>query len=127
MSGAQASKSVVTGHIAGFVQPNGPVLLDISPLRRHRDFRLVFAGQLVSAFGSLLTYVALPIQMSGPLLGNARAGFMAERFGVARSITWGGAMCVTCVLALVPLLPAFWRYRAAVSDEVAPSSQPAQP
>ena len=28
--------------------------------------------------------------MSGPLLGNARAGFMAERFGLARSITWGG-------------------------------------
>ena len=27
--------------------------------------------------------------MSGPLLGNARAGFMAERLGLARSITVG--------------------------------------
>jgi MFS family permease len=49
--------------------------------------------------------------MSGPLLGNARAGFMAERFGLARSITWGGIVCVVCVVACVPTLPAFWRYR----------------
>ena len=49
--------------------------------------------------------------MSGPLLGNARAGFMAERFGLARSITWGGMVCVVGVIVCVPLLPAFWRYR----------------
>lgn len=49
--------------------------------------------------------------MTGPLLGNARAGFMAERFGLARSIVWGGLICVGGVLACVPLLPAFWRYR----------------
>jgi MFS family permease len=49
--------------------------------------------------------------MSGPLLGNARAGFMAERFGLARSITWGGLMCVAGVAACVPVLPAFWRYK----------------
>jgi MFS family permease len=49
--------------------------------------------------------------MSGPLLGNARAGFMAERFGLARSITVGGVVCVAGVLACVPLLPGFWRYR----------------
>jgi MFS family permease len=51
--------------------------------------------------------------MSGPLLGNARAGFMAERFGLARSIIWGGFVCVAGVVACVPLLPAFWRYRKA--------------
>jgi MFS family permease len=49
--------------------------------------------------------------MSGPLLGNARAGFMAERFGLARSITWGGLLCIAGVVACVPALPAFWRYR----------------
>ncbi|MEI9937330.1 MAG: MFS transporter [Pseudomonadota bacterium] len=49
--------------------------------------------------------------MTGPLLGNARAGFMAERFGLARSIRWGGLICTACVLACVPLLPAFWSYR----------------
>ena len=49
--------------------------------------------------------------MTGPLLGNARAGFMAERFGLARSIAWGGLLCVAGVAACVPVLPAFWRYR----------------
>ncbi len=48
---------------------------------------------------------------SGPLIGNARAGFAAERFGLARSITWGGILCVAGVAATVPILPAFWRYR----------------
>ena len=39
------------------------MLLDLSPLRRYRDYRFVFAGQLVSAFGTFLTYVALPVQI----------------------------------------------------------------
>jgi hypothetical protein len=49
---------------------------------------------------------------SGPLLGNARAGIMAQRFGLAHAVTWGGLACVACVVACVPILPAFWRYRA---------------
>ncbi|HEY3667312.1 MAG TPA: MFS transporter [Polyangiaceae bacterium] len=49
--------------------------------------------------------------MTGPLLGNARAGFMAERMGLSRSIRIGGLVCVACVVACVPVLPAFWRYR----------------
>ena len=49
--------------------------------------------------------------MTGPLLGNTRAGLMAERLGVAPSITWGGAACVAGVLLCIPLLPAFWTYR----------------
>lgn len=49
--------------------------------------------------------------MSGPLLGNARAGFMAGRYGPGPAIVWGGVACVACVLACVPALPAFWRYR----------------
>jgi len=53
--------------------------------------------------------------MTGPLLGNARAGFTAERFGLDRSIRWGGLICVACVLVCIPLLPAFWQYRK--SDE----------
>jgi MFS family permease len=50
--------------------------------------------------------------MSGPLLGNARAGFMAEWLGLSASIAWGGGLCIVGVLACIPLLPAFWRYRA---------------
>jgi MFS family permease len=49
--------------------------------------------------------------MSGPLLGSARAGFMAQRFGLSRSILWGGLACIVGVAASVPLLPGFWRHR----------------
>src|SRR4051794_18602372 len=40
-----------------------PMLLDLTPLRRHPDFRRLFVGQLVSGFGSMLTYVAVPYQV----------------------------------------------------------------
>jgi MFS family permease len=36
--------------------------IDVGPLRRHRDFRLLFVGQAVSFFGSEVTYVAIPYQ-----------------------------------------------------------------
>jgi MFS family permease len=36
--------------------------MDIGPLRRRRDFRLLFVGQGLSFFGSMLTYVAIPFQ-----------------------------------------------------------------
>jgi MFS family permease len=53
--------------------------------------------------------------MTGPLLGNARAGFAAERFGLGRAIASGGLLCVACVAACIPLLPTFWRYRKPVA------------
>lgn len=39
------------------------MLLDIFPLRKHRDYRYLFTGQLVSSFGSMMTYVAIPFQI----------------------------------------------------------------
>jgi MFS family permease len=36
--------------------------VDVAPLRSSRDFRLLFIGQGVSFFGSMVTYVALPYQ-----------------------------------------------------------------
>ncbi len=38
------------------------VALDISPLRRHRDYRLLYIGRGVSLFGNMITSVALPYQ-----------------------------------------------------------------
>ena len=62
--------------------------------------------------------------MTGPLLGNARAGFMAEQYGLARSIVWGGIICVAGVTLCIPALPQFWRYRkSAVIDQPA-TTQP---
>ena len=37
--------------------------VDITPLRRHRDLRLVLAWRLVSFFGSMITYTAVPYQL----------------------------------------------------------------
>lgn len=37
--------------------------VDAGPLRRHRDFRLLFIGRSVSFFGSMITFVAVPYQV----------------------------------------------------------------
>jgi MFS family permease len=64
--------------------------------------------------------------MTGPLLGNARAGFMAEEMGVARSIFVGGVICVVGVMACIPALPKFWQYRrsAALAEPRTASEAP---
>jgi MFS family permease len=49
--------------------------------------------------------------MTGPLLGNARAGWMASARSTTFSIVGGGWICLAAVLLCIPLLPAFWRYR----------------
>ena len=36
--------------------------IDVAPLRHSREFRLLFIGQGVSFFGSMVTYVAIPYQ-----------------------------------------------------------------
>jgi MFS family permease len=38
-------------------------LIDVGPLRRHRDFRLLTLGQSISFLGSMITYVAVPFQV----------------------------------------------------------------
>jgi len=53
--------------------------------------------------------------MTGPLLGNARAGYLATRFDARLSIVSGGVLCVLGVVLCIPLLPAFFRYRSAPS------------
>lgn len=37
--------------------------IDLSPLKASRDYRLLFLGQFISAFGSAISYVVLPWQM----------------------------------------------------------------
>src|SRR3974390_1471473 len=37
--------------------------VDITPLRRHRDFRLLTGWRLISFFGGMITYTAVPYQV----------------------------------------------------------------
>ncbi|MGH9030137.1 MAG: MFS transporter [Acidimicrobiales bacterium] len=39
------------------------ILLDVTPLRESRDFRLLFTGQLISTLGNQMTVVAIPFQV----------------------------------------------------------------
>ncbi len=70
------------------------MFLDLSPLRRHRDFRLVFLGQLVSGFGSFLTYVALPVQIYDLTKSSWAVGMVGTVQLVPLAVTalWGGAV-----------------------------------
>src|SRR5262249_56886344 len=67
--------------------------LDLGPLRRHRDFRLLFLGQFVSFFGSMITYVAVPYQVY-QLTGSS---LMVGLLGTVQLVPllffglWGGA------------------------------------
>src|SRR3954470_5263074 len=63
------------------------MFLDVAPLRKSREFRLLYAGQTVSFFGSMLTYVAIPYQV----------------FQLSHSSLWVGLLGT---FQLVPLLAA---------------------
>ena len=39
------------------------VAIDLTPLRKYRDFRFIFVAGLFSYFGSMITFVALPFQI----------------------------------------------------------------
>lgn len=49
--------------------------------------------------------------MSGPMIGNARAGFVASQTSNYISILSGGIICVIACVACVWMLPAFWKYK----------------
>ena len=52
------------------------MLLDLSPLRVSRDYRLLFFGQLVSFFGSMMTFIVVPWQMYQLTESSAMVGFI---------------------------------------------------
>ena len=48
--------------------------------------------------------------LAGPMLGNAKMGLVAEKFGVQTAILSGGYLCVVAVVLLALVLPKFVRY-----------------
>jgi MFS family permease len=83
-------------------------------------FRMTIWNETIPAhLRGRLAGVEMISYMTGPLLGNARAGWMASLRSVRFSIVTGGFVCVAGVLLCIPLLPAFWRYRP---EEAAPEA-----
>ena len=52
------------------------MLLDITPLKVSRDYRLLFFGQLVSFFGSMMTFIVVPWQMFEITKSSAMVGYI---------------------------------------------------
>ncbi len=70
------------------------MLLDITPLRVSRDYRLLFIGQLVSFFGSMMTFIVVPVQMYKLTGSNAMVGYiyLAEFVPMVILAIIGGAL-----------------------------------
>jgi MFS family permease len=74
-------------------------------------FRMTIWNQTIpDTLRGRLAGVEMISYMTGPLLGNARAGFVASALSESVSIVSGGVLCVLGVLACIPLLPGFVRY-----------------
>ena len=98
----------------------GDLVIDVTPLRRSRDFRFLFAARLVSLLGLGLTLVALPLQvwqitrsswqvglvsvvsLVPMLVGTLAGGVLADRMDRRTLILLarGSAVAVFAVLAV---------------------------
>lgn len=99
--------------------------IDLSPLRKNRNFRYLYMGQLVSFIGTMLSLVALPYQiyrltestLSVGLLGIAEllpllitafiGGSLADTMDRRKLLLWSefGMACGCLILMLNALLP----------------------
>jgi MFS family permease len=70
------------------------MLLDLSPLKVSRDYRLLFFGQLVSFFGSMMTFIVVPWQMYQLTESSAMVGaiYLAEFVPMVCLAFVGGAL-----------------------------------
>ena len=71
--------------------------MDLRPLRRHRDFRFLYAAQFVSFLGTMVTYVALPYQMYQLTHSSLAVGLLgvAELVPLLFTAFVGGALADT--------------------------------
>jgi MFS family permease len=69
------------------------MILNVAPLRKHRDYRLLYIGQLVSAFGSMITYVAVPLQVFKLTHSSLVVGMLGafQLVPLLLFALWGGA------------------------------------
>ncbi|HEX5105783.1 MAG TPA: MFS transporter [Pirellulaceae bacterium] len=73
---------------------------------------IIWNYSVPNAMRGRLAGIAMISYMSGPLLGNTRAGWVAAKSSVTFSLWSGGLACVLAVFMTSLLLPKFWAYRA---------------
>jgi MFS family permease len=69
-------------------------IVDINPLRKYRDFRRLWAGQMVSGMGSQLTLVAVSFQAYGLTHSTLIVGLigLAQLVPLLAGALWGGTL-----------------------------------
>lgn len=77
-----------------------------------------------SNFRGRLAGLEMLSYMTGPLLGNMRAGLMASKYGNFNSIFWGGVLCTIACVLCIWIFPRFWSYRSRVKDSVSNAAVP---
>ena len=128
----------------------GGILVDVEPLRRDRDYRFLWAGQIISGVGRQVTVVALPFQLY-VLTGSTLAvgllavvqlipilvfalggGAMADavdrrRLLIVTQLALAGASATLFILAATPDAPVWGYYVVAfVAAGVGAVDQPAR-
>jgi MFS family permease len=70
------------------------IMIDLEPLRRSRDFRLLFAGQLAGVFGGQLASVAIPFQVYALTRSSLQVGAvsLAQLLPLVFGALAGGAL-----------------------------------
>ena len=72
----------------------------------------IWNESIPNALRGRLAGIEMISYLTGPLIGNVRAGFMADAWGVSASIWAGGLLCLAGVVATGFALPRFWAYRS---------------
>src|ERR1700744_5837375 len=108
----------------------GRVLLDLTPLRRSRDYRMLIAGLGVSVLGNQLTTVAVPFQVYALSKSSLMVGLvsLAQLFPLIFGSLLGGslvdAMDRRKLLLIVESLGALCSAALALTADLGPSLWP---
>lgn len=106
------------------------VLMDLTPLRRSRDFRALIGGLGVSTLGNQLTQVAVPYQVYALTHSSLQVGMasLAQLFPLILGSLWGGSLVDSLdrrkVLLAVEALGALLSACLAVNSDLGPSLWP---
>ncbi|MDI1461953.1 MFS transporter [Catellatospora sp. KI3] len=74
-------------------------------------FRATIWNQTIPDFlRGRLAGIEMLSYLTGPMLGQTRAGLSARYWGYSGAVVWGGVLCVAGTGVLAGLLPSFWRY-----------------